>query len=265
LSSLPPQIAALLADERNAKMPSGMRARLDARLSESLNVELSSGEEVIKQETVEAKTHPHAEGVQMPQLQTLAQKPLLLASISASLGVLLGASGMWFLTSSPLPAPAMIAIDANSLDANKKSYAPKVPTAKKAILEATAPLEKQAPEKQAPEKQRSRKQKVAQRKNKKAPVKTKIVYDTLLAQERALIEFAQNAFLRKDAQNALNSLRKHRKTFPSGRLLEEREALMIQVLLLANAKEAALRKAKRFKQRFPKSLFLPIVNKVLNL
>jgi hypothetical protein len=87
--------------------------------------------------------------------------------------------------------------------------------------------------------------------------------DTQLAAERALIETARAALARGDAARALSALDRHAREFANGRLVEEREALAIQALSKTGDMAAAKTRAERFRQRFARSLFLPVVDEAI--
>lgn len=83
-----------------------------------------------------------------------------------------------------------------------------------------------------------------------------------LAAERNLIEIARTALGRGRGANALSALNQHKKTFPMGRLTEEREALIVLALAALGRLEEAQKRAQRFRRAYPKSMFLHAVNQV---
>jgi hypothetical protein len=83
--------------------------------------------------------------------------------------------------------------------------------------------------------------------------------DRALAHERALIETARAAVLRRDGVAALLAASDHQRQFPNGRLAEEREALAIQGLMLAGRADEADARAQQFRRRYPNGLLLPVV------
>jgi hypothetical protein len=83
--------------------------------------------------------------------------------------------------------------------------------------------------------------------------------DRSLAQENALITRAQSALARRQPTSAIEALREHAAQYPRGQLVEEREALWVQALALADDHEAAAQRAARFRARFPGSLLMPAV------
>jgi len=78
--------------------------------------------------------------------------------------------------------------------------------------------------------------------------------------ERALVETARAALARADATQALSVLARHAHDFPNGSFAEEREALAIQALVKTGDAAAAKSRGEHFRQRYPRSLFLPVVN-----
>src|SRR5690606_1235049 len=63
--------------------------------------------------------------------------------------------------------------------------------------------------------------------------------DEALADENALITQAQSALARGRASEALAALREHQRRFPSGRFVEEREAMTVQALARTGQTEQA--------------------------
>jgi hypothetical protein len=84
--------------------------------------------------------------------------------------------------------------------------------------------------------------------------------DASLAQERSVVETARSALVRGDASRALESLNEHQRRFGEGRLVEERESLAIQALLRLGQTSEARTRATSFHQRWPDSLFGPVVD-----
>jgi hypothetical protein len=78
-----------------------------------------------------------------------------------------------------------------------------------------------------------------------------------LAAERALLDRAQRALRAGDRRQARRALDAHARRFPTGDLVEERQALSIMLLVAAGRTADAQKKAARFRARFPDSLFNP--------
>ncbi|WP_394832233.1 hypothetical protein LVJ94_37530 [Pendulispora rubella] len=78
--------------------------------------------------------------------------------------------------------------------------------------------------------------------------------------ERVLVETARAALARADASGALVVLERHAREFPNGSFAEEREALAIQALAKTGDEAGAKTRGERFRQHYPRSLFMPVVN-----
>ena len=83
--------------------------------------------------------------------------------------------------------------------------------------------------------------------------------DTSLAGERALLEEARMAMAQGRAPAAIVALTRHESEFPRGRLAEEREVMLVQALARAGRTAEAQGRARAFRERYPDSLLLPIV------
>jgi hypothetical protein len=88
--------------------------------------------------------------------------------------------------------------------------------------------------------------------------------DKELAAERALIERAQTATARGDAEAALATLDRSAKQFPSGRLEEERESLRVQCLVKVGRYADARAAGERFLKKFPASMMIGVVSSALD-
>jgi hypothetical protein len=86
--------------------------------------------------------------------------------------------------------------------------------------------------------------------------------DTLAA-ERTVLDAARAALLRRDGSAGLAAVRSHERAFPNGQLLEERESMRVQALALAGDFAAARAARERFHRHFPRSMFLPMVEQIL--
>lgn len=84
--------------------------------------------------------------------------------------------------------------------------------------------------------------------------------DVDLAAERALVDRARTALTRGQPAAALEALDSHAKTFPRGRLTEEREALAIDALARAGRTQEAATRADRFRATWPNSVFGGLVD-----
>jgi hypothetical protein len=84
-----------------------------------------------------------------------------------------------------------------------------------------------------------------------------------LSAERRILDEARGALLRGEAQQALDALDRHRRTFPSALLGEERDALQVQALVKAGRYADARTRGEAFRRRLPDSFYLPMVDSAL--
>jgi hypothetical protein len=84
-----------------------------------------------------------------------------------------------------------------------------------------------------------------------------------LAGERALLDRARKALAQGNLDEVEQALESHVRRYPSGLLLEEREALAIKSLVDRGRGDEARKRAARFKERFPNSIFGPAVDETL--
>lgn len=94
-----------------------------------------------------------------------------------------------------------------------------------------------------------------------APAVKKSV-DTL-GRERVLLDLARSALSSGDATKALAAARSHETQFPSGQLVEEREALMVQILWNAGRRDDAVRRLHVFSAQFPDSPLRPSLDAMM--
>jgi hypothetical protein len=81
--------------------------------------------------------------------------------------------------------------------------------------------------------------------------------DVDLAAERAVLEEARTAVAGGQSAAAFAALQRHARTFPRGRLVEEREGLWIQTLIASGRQAEARDRVARFRKSFPRSMLLP--------
>lgn len=81
--------------------------------------------------------------------------------------------------------------------------------------------------------------------------------------ERRLLDEARTAYARGDGEVALATLSKHTVRYPTGALVEEREALAIRVLVDLGRYDEGRTRGQRFRVKFPRSLMLPAVEAAL--
>jgi len=79
---------------------------------------------------------------------------------------------------------------------------------------------------------------------------------TTLDRERQLLDVARAAVRERNANVALDAVDRHAHEFPSGLLFEERLSLEIQALMLIGDRPTAETRAARFRELFPRSIFL---------
>jgi|HubBroStandDraft_6_1064221.scaffolds.fasta_scaffold147892_2 hypothetical protein len=90
-----------------------------------------------------------------------------------------------------------------------------------------------------------------------------VLRDMDLARERALLDMARSALARGNSESAIVALHDHERTFPKGRLSEEREVMLIQLLAANGDRAAAARRAAEFRAQSPNSMLLPAVDAVM--
>ena len=84
-----------------------------------------------------------------------------------------------------------------------------------------------------------------------------------LAEQLALLETARTAIRQRDAAAAMRALDSHAKQFTQSALSEEREALTIRALAMANRVSEAKGRLAQFEAAFPGSLLLPSLKQSL--
>jgi hypothetical protein len=80
-----------------------------------------------------------------------------------------------------------------------------------------------------------------------------------VAAERRMLDGARLALERGDGAAALAEAERHARTFPTGALVQEREAIAIRALVMLGRRDDAQARARRFVVRFPDSLLRPAV------
>jgi outer membrane protein assembly factor BamD (BamD/ComL family) len=84
-----------------------------------------------------------------------------------------------------------------------------------------------------------------------------------LAKEQLLLDTARAALARGRANDALAAVASHAAQFPRGRLAEDREAIAVQALAAAGRTEEARLRAKGFRVRYPRSIYLKAIERSL--
>ncbi len=85
-----------------------------------------------------------------------------------------------------------------------------------------------------------------------------------LAAERALLDVARGALARGEATEALRAADRHASEYPSGALVEEREAIAIKALVALGRNDEARRRFKEMERRFPNGLMLRAVKNAVD-
>lgn len=84
-----------------------------------------------------------------------------------------------------------------------------------------------------------------------------------LAGERALLDVARTALANGDNVRALAAVARHESAYPSGLLVEEREAMAVKALVAAGRNDEARARGARYAKRFPSGLMRPAVDGAL--
>lgn len=85
-----------------------------------------------------------------------------------------------------------------------------------------------------------------------------------LAKERELLDVARAALARHRAAEALATAEQHAQKWPHGHLVEERDVVRIQALVMAGRRQDAERYAAQFRRTFPNSMLMPAVDAALS-
>ncbi len=228
IEPLPPELAALIASAPEPSVAPAVEARLLSRLDTSI-----------------------AFTVMMPP------SPLMKLSSGASLlvvGMTMGA-GIHALVTKPSPEP-VIAFE--------------LPPAVVSVIQPEEPTDAgsfvvpELPEKTVPLPRRRLKKEVeldAGHAFIGAPMEKTT---TTLEAERRLLEPARAALARGMSAQVLDLLGRHLQAFPEGQLVEEREALWVQALAQSGETDSARLRAGLFRERFPKSFLLPVVERAIS-
>jgi hypothetical protein len=247
----------LHAEQAAPAMPAALQDKISARLAETLlsppnapagdgSPPTADGSEVANAADVGGAAS--GAGASASPLAALAAKPALLATAAFGLGASAGVGGTLYLTSDsaatdPRPVAALV-VPADAAPASLPTPDARPPAPIDASRVPQVDLEETG--------------------SVTPPVKTPpLGRDQTLASERAFLELARTAITRGDAATALQSLKKHARLHRRGQLSEERDALWVQALVLNKSFEMAKKKGKRFRTKYPQSLFLPVVNHVL--
>lgn len=92
-----------------------------------------------------------------------------------------------------------------------------------------------------------------------------VASDDALSRERALLDEARTALAQRHADRVLVLAEEHARTFRFGRLVQEREALAIQALVVNDQLDEARRRAALFRRLYPSSLLSPVVDNAVGV
>jgi hypothetical protein len=246
LRPLPPEIAALLSDERNALPPSAeARSRVRGRLQATL------GAAVIGAAATAGSVATPAAAATLAttgKLTAVAGKPLALAlAVKITIAVCgAGAVGATAYLARRSLAPRAVAPTA-VVPAAVAPAAPSVP------LPPPSPLPLPSTSSPSPLTSPSTSTSTST-----STISQPVAHGSL-KEERALLGRAQAALGDDDAAGAMAAVERHARRFPDGQLAEERDSLRVRALAAAGDRDEARRRAGEFARRYPRSLFLPSV------
>lgn len=83
--------------------------------------------------------------------------------------------------------------------------------------------------------------------------------DQSLAREQTMLDVGRAALVQGRGAEALAAALEHRARFPRGQLAEERDALEVQALWLLGRRDEARTRGSAFRQAYPESVFLPVM------
>lgn len=86
---------------------------------------------------------------------------------------------------------------------------------------------------------------------------------TRVADERADLDVARAALARGRTEACLDAIARHTRTYGEGHFAEEREVLAVQALVAAGRAGEATTRARRFREKYPTSLFGPAMDQSL--
>ena len=85
-----------------------------------------------------------------------------------------------------------------------------------------------------------------------------------LAAERALLDVARSALARGEASEALSAAERHRREYPDGALVEEREAIAIKALVALGKRDEAAKRLANLEKSHPNSIVLRAAKKAVS-
>lgn len=244
LDPLPPDVAAALGVERGRSgVDPATRARLRAKVHASL---LAGGSDAPPSD--EAKRPVPSSGDALPTARGVVRalrkmNPLVSGLIGFGVGMTTGVAihaGLASRDQASRPVPQLEAAPLPAtIDSARGSAAP-VPD-QQGVAPGAAPSAEPSGH------------------DVRASSESPVPSSSTLSAERALLDVAHSALSKGQASDALDALGRHARRFPRGVYREEREALTIQCLRALGRVDEAERLAAQFKTRYPRSLFLSIV------
>lgn len=273
---LPPELQSLLAAEKDAALPDGVRDRVAGRLAQTLGVTLAAA----------GASTAATSGAHAAQAATGGVKAIVGKSIAAKLlvAVAVGGLGAGGVAGTVALVRHHRAPPHATAQAPHPSAASPAPSARVTPPVASTPIAagEPAPSLAAAGEPSSSAPVVAPR----ASIPPAVAHPSSaaaaashatsathveprqprhsdLAAERALLAAARSAMQAADAARALAILDDHAHRFAHGQLAEERDALGVAALWLSGDHAAARRRADAFARRHPDSLFLPSVERAV--
>lgn len=89
--------------------------------------------------------------------------------------------------------------------------------------------------------------------------------EDLLVEETLMLEQARTALLRGEASAALSTLDAHRRRYPEGQMVLERDGLAIQALAALGRKAEAAKALETFAQKYPASTLIPRLREIVGV
>lgn len=244
-SSLPDDVQELLKGVSRPVPPAGFDGRVLDRIKGTLGVPPNSGGPRPKSGSGISAAHPLGVAAKMGAWGI----PVSLAALvgGVAVGVLGGRALLPLRAQGPAPVAATLGQEVSSTGQPSVSKP----------LSAEPPRTKEPP---APAVNPPRRAQALPKQPAAKADRSGSTRDEALADERALVEIARTALLKRETKEALEALEAHARQFPQGQLSEERESLWVQALVNAGRPEDARRKAAEFRQKFPDSMMQPAVD-----
>ena len=158
----------------------------------------------------------------------------------------------------PLAAGVIIGASGQALLSTKRAQQASPPAATVALLASALP-----PQPRAESASSSVSVAPVAASNSAATSLAKVPTGDVLSQERAVLDRARQKLAVGEPEHALQFLEQHARRYPNGKLTEEREAMLINVLVSIGRAEQAKAHGAAFSKRFPSSLMLSSVKAAL--